>query len=202
MHFIKDHLIAIAIFGAAGLILASLQLKSSTAGIEATEFYAQRTSTLDLIRMMNQDFVNIGSDVPLDDQTILSWSADAPTVVFEFQGAVAPESSAVVERVRYQVVPTEVIEVTLTGQLRNVQCYRVERSIYQNGEFQPAGQSGNLVTSFEIRLLAEGMPLVEGAHLDTATELQVAMTSLIARGPRASVAETRWTTRYALNNLR
>jgi hypothetical protein len=201
MQAVFDHLIAI-IVGTVVLVLAlSMTLSAQESGVAATQLYAAREQTLSFLDVVQQDLANVGAAVSPGLPVIVAWEEGEPTPAFEFRGAVAPAASAAVERVRYEVVPVGTATVTVGGTEQTLPTYRVDRLVWDGTDYVLGGASPATLTTFEVRLLRDGIPLTETDDLETADEVLLRVAAVSVLGDDGVVGLTQWESRYALTNL-
>jgi hypothetical protein len=200
MQFLQDHVAAVIVAGVVVFLLAFAQVSGQEGAIDAVRFEAGRTSTDAIGEFVAQDLANIGAGVPSGSPRVHALSGSAPTTLFEFSGAVAPAASATVERVRYRLVPTDSVHVTIGGQTHHLQGYELRREVRNALSWQYTGGSSGTLIDFRIELLAANGTSVGAAHESARTaRVRFLAASPIAGGRRAGV--TRWERLIPLYNL-
>lgn len=187
MHF-HDHIIAGIVGSIVLLLIVSIQHRGHEANIEAGLFYANRAQTLSLIEMIERDFPNIGSGVEPGTQPMLvdyEWSETQR--YFEFFATVDSAAAAPIERIRYEAVAAQAEACTQA----QVDCFEVQRLVWNGTGFVVSGRSQPTLTDFEIRLF----PTPDA--LDAVREVEVRFAALSPLGEDQITRRTTWQTRYS-----
>ena len=203
MQAVFDHLtaivISIVIFG----VLVAMQVRVQESQIDATRHYANRTHLVSFIDFLERDLPNIGAGVDPADPMILDYSWSGSNKFIEFQAIVDTAATAPVEQIKYELVPTQTVDVGIDGTIDMVQCYELRRFVYDPIAmlYELDGKSQELLTDFEIELLdASGSPI--GADLNDTRMIQVRIGALSPLGPDQIIQRTRWQTLFLPINLR
>lgn len=202
MQFLFDHLTAVMISGLIILVAVQVQRTSQDTQVETTRYYANRTHLVAFIDMLERDFQNIGSGVDPAQPMILDFSWTDSQKYLEFRATVDTTASAPVEQIKYQLVPTHLVDMGQEGTPEMVQCYELQRLVYDPValDYQLDGKSAETLTDFEIELrTGAGYPV--GANLDETRAILVRVGALSPLGVDRITERTRWQTRFQPVNL-
>ena len=148
MQFILDNIAAIIVAAVVSLILLSLQLQAGEAMVDQTSYYAAKESSLSMSEMVEDDFQNIGTGVPVGTDIFTNVSA----TVVEFRRLINV-TDITYSTVRYEAFPTDTIDVEGT----EVPLFEVQRSV--DGVYSGKGPSRMSAFMVELRDAA-GTPVV------------------------------------------
>lgn len=203
MQAVFDHLtaivISIVIFG----VLIAMQIRVQESQVDATRHYANRTHMVSFIDVLERDLHNLGAGVDPADPMIVDYSWSGSPKFIEFQTIVDTAATATAELIRYELVPTDTVDVGANGTIDMVPCYELRRFVYDpiGSQYQLDGKSQERLTDFEIELRdGSGSPI--GANLNDTRMIQVRIAAISPLGADQIVQRSRWQTLFQPINLR
>ncbi len=117
-----------------------------------------------------------------------------------FRTVVDTTAGATAKPVQYKLVPSRTVTVEENGEATSVQCYEVQRLVFDGMIWEADGKSPDTVVEFEIELLDDrGDPL--GADLSKTRQILVRVAAISPMGQDEVIRKTRWQTTFHPINL-
>ena len=175
MIFLQDHIFSIIIAGILLLALAQLFQEARESGVETTSQYSGNIHSLEFIKVIQQDFQNIGAGLADTSAMIIDYQWDNAAKFFVFRGDVTPaDTSNAIEQIRYSLVPTDTIMTIVNDSLQSIGAFEVQREVLDGGTYEFAGASVATIRDFEITLRNDlGTALT--ANWDSTRQIDVRM---------------------------
>lgn len=200
MHFLYDHLSTLLIAGIIFLALIQLTRDGQQVQMESTQYYANRTHMVTLVETLQRDFQNLGAGVAPTDPMILSYSWTESDKSIEFLATLDTTATAPVEQIKYQLVPTPTQALIPSCLEQGVQCYEIQRFLYDGTAYQSDGGSVSTITDFALELRTASGSSV-GADPNAAREIFVRVAAFSPMGKDGIIGQSRWQTRFQPLNL-
>ena len=190
-----DHLTAILIAGMLTLMIFSLQKTNQESQLEATQYYAGRTHVVAMVDMLERDFRNIGAGVDSSDPMILGYQWNNTDRYIEFVATVDTTIAATPDSLKYVLAPSKTVQITLDDSLQTVQCFELQRHIFDGSTYVIDGLSMDTILDMDIELsLTGGAPI--GADLNETREITIKVTALSPMGVGKIIQRFRWQTTF------
>ena len=195
MFFLQDHLISIMIAGIVLLALAKLFTDVRESGIDSTAQYSGNIHALDFIKVLQQDFHNIGADVDAADPMIVDYRWDNTAKYFTFRGNVNPDTATTIDQIRYRLVAADSINTTVNGTLQLIPAYEILRERDSLGVYIYSGSSIDTVSEFEITL-RNATGTILSANWDSTRQIEVRMITAPPLSPERASYHKEWRTSF------
>jgi limonene-1,2-epoxide hydrolase len=183
VQFIIDHLTGVIVSAIVILIIATTQLRSRDASIDATQYAAAKTRVMAIAEAIERDFSNLGSGVDSVKYAIIGFDTVSSPMFFEFVGQTV-QGDPTPRTIRYQW------QQSGYAQLANAvtrPTYTIERRI--NGVV--SGTSMDTITGFEVDLMTADSNAVVTNYADTRI-VGVLLTAVSPVGVSKEIEQTRW----------
>lgn len=187
MQTIFDHLTAVILSAGVILMLGAAWVISSKSSTDATLGYQARTLSGAAITIMERDFRNIGSGVPLDEPAILHMNSATPNRVFEFKSTIDTSDNPEPIQIRYEVNDRNPNECE-----SDPPCYSLTRKVWSGSSWDVSGPDNMHLSRFFLR----ATPLT--ANLDEIQQIEI---SLAYEAPRTPQREFSWENTFYLTAL-
>ena len=195
MFFLQDHLISIMIAGIVLLALTKLFTEIRESGVETTVQTSGNIHALDFIKILQQDFHNIGADVDAADPMIVDYRWDNVGKYITFRGNVNPDTAKTVDQIRYRLVASDSIHTHLGDSLQLIPAYEIVREQDSLGVFKYTGSSINTVREFEITL-RDAAGTILAANWDSTRQIEVRMITVPPLAPDQVSHHKEWRTSF------
>jgi hypothetical protein len=204
MQVVSDYVLSAIIAGILLFVVLSLKFRGEQTSVEATQFRAAKIATLSFIRVLEQDFNNIGAQyLPTTHLTLKPEDAlnvfdtlSVPAVVEFFTQT---DSMQAAQLVRYEWQPTGQTVELARG---IVPVYEVKRLLGGAGGTLD-GMSHGIITSLQVHLLradSTGITNLKGPGADT-QQLLVRLQAISPLGVGETFEELRWEQVFRPPNL-
>lgn len=195
-----DHLTAMFIAGMLVLLIFAAQRSNQDAQVESAQYYAGRTNMVALTDMLAHDFRNLGAGVDPAAPMILDYKWDTSGRYIEFVSMVDTTTTATADSLKYVLVPSKTVKAVLDDSLQTIQCYELQRLLYNGTAYTISGVSMDTIIEFEIALSkAGGAPL--STDINDAREVHIQMSALSPLGVGKVIQRFRWQTKLQPFNL-
>lgn len=167
MAFILDNLIAVFVGTVVILAIIALQLDTQTSNTQTIGAEVTRGALVDFVQVLEHDLRNVTA--PPSADALVSWSDATPTAaasvtVLDFYSVIDTAATAVPQRVQYELVLSDSVEVTTGTTVAKVATYTMRRLVETGGAFAQSGQSPYGMTEFAISpLRADGAAAASAA---------------------------------------
>lgn len=200
MLFQLDHIGAVLILGVLALMILIANRSNQDIQVESAQYYSGRTNMMSLIEIIEHDFRNLGAGVDASSPMILDYKWEPSDKYIEFISMVDTSVAAIPDSIKYALIPTKTIDIVLDDSLQSVQCYELQRQIYDGTTYVYGGSSIDTITELNIDLFqAGGIPST--SDLDKVRQITVKLTALSPLGVGSVIQQHRWETSFRPFNL-
>lgn len=204
MHVLSDYLLSVIIAFILLFVVLSLKFRGEQSSVEATQFRAAKIATLSFVRVLEQDFNNIGAQfMPTTHLTLKPEDAlnvfDTLGVPAVFEFFAQTDSMQAAQLVRYEWQTTG---RTVELERGTVPLYEVKRYLGGAGGTLD-GMSYGIITSLQVHLLradSTGITNLKGPGADT-QQILVRLWAISPLGPGETFEEVRWEQVFRPPNL-